>query len=766
MAWHVSLAVFLLIADAVLCFVLAWLTWRRRKVPGRLAFTLLMAMIGEWTISYAFELAAPDLQSKLFFDELEYIGIVANPVCAVAFALLYSGRGRWLIPKGLVALSVVPAVTLILVWTSPTRGLVQTSVAFDPTGPFPGLAITHGVWFWIHVAYSYSLLAAATVILFATLLRSPEIYRSQVVAMLIGILAPLLSNVAFLSGYTPFPHLDLTPFAFSITGTAMFLAFFRLRFLELVLGLPFVARTVLVNELPDAVILLDNRGNVVEANLTALRVLDRPALSLVGRPIDQFLPGWIDLKAGGSTTWESHREVSLGPAGGRRSYDLVVSPQYLGDRYLAGWTLVLRDVTAYKEIQTDLSETNRQLAAALVELRMTQEQVLQQERLRALGEMASGIAHDFNNALAIVSGFLELLGMMTFEDDVDPPKIRSYLTVASVAAADATSVVRRLRDFYRPRGETEQDQPIDLNALVRQTRELTKLRWQVQSQAEGSQIGLNLELGAISAVVGNSAQLREVLTNLIFNAVDALPRGGMITVTTEQKGEQVLLSVADDGIGMTEEVRRRCLEPFFTTKGPSGSGMGLAVVYGIIRRHNGTLDIVSEVGHGTRVTVGLQASRFEPVREATLTGEASQSRPLSVLLVEDLPQLRDLFRLWLTEAGHRVEVARNGREGLERFLLGWYDVVITDQAMAELTGDQLAQAIRQRAPGKPIILLSGLADLPTTEVPPIEYSAVLSKPVTVAALLQALAAVSSGQSIAEARIARVDVIRHKSAGAS
>jgi PAS domain S-box-containing protein len=734
-AWQLTLVVLLLVAAATLSFGLAWQGWRRRKIPGSLAFTCLMSAVGEWTFTSALELAGSDLPTQLFFHELKYLGIVATPVAAVTFALLYSGRGRWLLPKGLLALSLMPIATLVLLWTNPTHGVVLASVGFDPSGPIPGLATTVGFWFWLHVGYSYLLLGCATAILVAMLLRSSQVYRSQVVAMLVGILAPLLSNGVYLAGYTPFPHLDLTPFGFTITGIAIFLAFFRLRFLELVLGLPFVARAVLVNELPDAMILVDNRGIVVEANLTAQRVLEHTASQLVGRPVDQVLPGWLEMQSGEPIAQPSYREVSLGPADARRSYDLLVSPQYLGEQYLAGWTLVLRDVTAYKEI-------NRKLAAALAELRQTQEQVIQQERLHALGEMASGVVHDFNNALSIISWYLELLERMPFEQEIDPPKVRAHMTTMRVAVVDAISVVRRLREFYRPRGAVEDVQSIDVNALVRQTKELTQPRWQVQAQAEGMRIDLTTELGDVPTVSGNPAQLREVLTNLVFNAVDALTRSGTITITTEPKGTHVYLSVADNGIGMSEEVRRRCLEPFFTTKGPSGSGMGLAVTYGIIRRHNGTLEITSEVGRGTRVTIGLPANRLESVREAPPADEVEQLRPMSILLVEDLPQLREIYRAALVEAGHRVEVARNGREGLEKFLLDWYDVVITDQAMAEMSGDQLARAIRQRAPNKSIILLTGLGDLPTTAVPPIEYSAVLHKPITAAALSQALAAVA------------------------
>jgi CheY-like chemotaxis protein len=260
----------------------------------------------------------------------------------------------------------------------------------------------------------------------------------------------------------------------------------------------------------------------------------------------------------------------------------------------------------------------------------------------------------------------------------------------------------------------------------------------------GITIDFLTDLRQVPPVSGSGAQLREVLTNLIFNALDALPGGGSITVATATQDGRVVLTVTDDGTGMTEEVRRRCLDPFFTTKGREGSGMGLAVAYGIVRRHGGTIDVASEPGLGTMVTVELPAvsDAIPNVPSSTTDGAANQR--LKVLLVEDVASLRHVYSIYLADAGHLVETASNGREGLQLFLQGWYDVVITDLAMDEMSGDQLARAIRRRAPRKPIILLTGWGELlKTSGEASADFNLVLSKPVSAATLRQAVQSVAT-----------------------
>jgi hypothetical protein len=226
-----------LVVTGLLSFTSAGLAWLRRHVPGAPVFTVLMAVIGEWTLTYPMELASQDLPTKLLFDQLEYLGIVATPVATLAFALHYTAREHWLTSARLAALCVLPAATLLLLWINPTHGLVQSATSVDSSGPYAALVISHGPWFWIHVAYSYALLAIAAALVFGSLLRSPRLYWGQTVAMFIAVAIPLLGNFLHRSRISPLPRLDLTPFAFAVPGLAMFNALFRLDLGERVFGL-------------------------------------------------------------------------------------------------------------------------------------------------------------------------------------------------------------------------------------------------------------------------------------------------------------------------------------------------------------------------------------------------------------------------------------------------------------------------------------------------------------------------------------------------
>lgn len=264
------------------------------------------------------------------------------------------------------------------------------------------------------------------------------------------------------------------------------------------------------------------------------------------------------------------------------------------------------------EQKVALEETVRQRTAnleqAVAELRASQQQLIQAERLSALGTMASGIAHDFNNALTLIIGFGEILlrdaerGRLTEEDTI--PSLKEVLA----AARGASTTVRQLREFSKFGNTGEVHKSVNLNKVIEQAVSFTKPKWETQSFAEGRQISAKVDSADIPAILGDAAQLRDVIINLIFNAADAMAQGGMITLRTRAEPKAVIVEVSDTGAGMTEEVRRRCFEPFFSTKGNQGTGLGLAMVFSIVQRHSGTIDIASEPGKGTKFTLRLPAA--------------------------------------------------------------------------------------------------------------------------------------------------------------
>lgn len=424
---------------------------------------------------------------------------------------------------------------------------------------------------------------------------------------------------------------------------------------------------------------------------------------------------------------------------------------YNGQEKPVGSIGILIDITEQKQAEVELQETNRRLAEALAQLQQTQHHLIQQERLSAMGTMASGIAHDFNNLLAPILGFTELLLLRL--DSQKPPveKERRYLEAIHTAAQNAAMVVSRLREFYRYRDAQEQQQPVDLPAIVEEAILLTQPHWKDQALANGVLVQVETALQPVPLIAGNKAELQELLTNLILNAVHALRGEGKITIRTytdhypnhsgtTPPSSAAVLTVSDTGIGMDQETQRRCFEPFFSTKGDHGTGLGLAAVYGVVQRHGGTIAVVSAPGQGTTFLIYLPVPDQMPTVTQPVLLPAT--RKLQVLVIDDDTLVRDVIVESLYQAQHQVETATDGWEGLEKFRTGHFDLVITDHAMPKLNGDGLASAIKALRPATPIILLTGFGELmqANSELPK-GVDCVMSKPFTLTTLQQTIAQV-------------------------
>tara|TARA_Y100000310_G_scaffold236388_1_gene239549 strand:- start:516 stop:2222 length:1707 start_codon:yes stop_codon:yes gene_type:complete len=394
------------------------------------------------------------------------------------------------------------------------------------------------------------------------------------------------------------------------------------------------------------------------------------------------------------------------------------------------------DITDRIAAERAVRDSNNRLEEALLELQQTQHQVVQQERLRALGTMASGIAHDSNNALAPILGYSDLL--LQYPDTLDDrEKSSDYLRSINTSAADAAAVVDRLREFYRHREDAIVSQ-VDLNQIVREVISMTQPRWKDVAQAKGSNIEFQVQLADnLPLIQGDVSNLRTALTNLVFNSVDAMPNGGTLSLSTIALGDQVAMSVSDTGTGMTEEIRRRALEPFFTTKAESGTGLGLAMVYGIVQRHEGRIDIHSGLGRGTTITIRLPV-QMEQSTTTNRTDDRVVARSLRVLVANDDPAVRLLIKDFLTRDGHSVESAVDGREALKKFGEGKFDLVVADRGMPNLGGDQLVAAIRAKSE-VPIIMVTGFGNMMVDSGErPAGVDFCLSKPLEIAALRKAI----------------------------
>lgn len=341
------------------------------------------------------------------------------------------------------------------------------------------------------------------------------------------------------------------------------------------------------------------------------------------------------------------------------------------------------------------------LDAALARLEASQQRVVRAERLRALGEMAGGLAHRFNNTLAVVRGRAQLMLRQTGD-----PDLQRQLRVIQDAALAGARTIRQIQEFARIRRQRPLER-VDLNRVVEEAVDVTRAQWKDDAEVRGVVYDVRLRTASLPPVEGDPAELREALVNIILNGLDAMPAGGRLTLTTAIEGEQVVCLIADTGHGMPDEVRRRVFEPFFSTKGRAGSGLGLSLTYGVVIRHGGEVEAASEVGRGSTFTIRL------PVAPAP--AEAGQAVPgtvrpgARVLVIDDEPRVRDVLVDLLSEAGYRVEACADGRSGLARFEAERFDLVVTDLGMPEVTGWDVASEVKRLSPATPVIMVTGWA---------------------------------------------------------
>ncbi len=406
----------------------------------------------------------------------------------------------------------------------------------------------------------------------------------------------------------------------------------------------------------------------------------------------------------------------------------------------------LKQLSGHVALAAHQAQLYEALQQAYDDLRQTQQAVMQQERLKALGQMASGIAHDINNAISPVALYTESL--LEKEPNLSA-RARDYLGTIQHAIEDVSHTVARMREFYRQREQQLALTPVNLNQMIQQVIDLSRARWSDMPQQRGIFIKIETDLAAaLPPVMGVESEIREALVNLIFNAVDAMPNGGTLALRTKISGKPARLAqveVTDTGIGMDEDVRKRCLEPFFTTKGERGTGLGLAMVYGTVRRHNADIEIESAPGKGTTFRINF------PVPAMPAGAPAKDAAPfvvpsrLRILVVDDDPLLIKSLRDTLETDGHVIVTAGGGQEGITAFRHAYerkepFAAVITDLGMPYVDGRQVASAIKGISPSTPVILLTGWGQRLVAEGDiPAHVNHVLNKPPKLRDLREALA---------------------------
>lgn len=416
-----------------------------------------------------------------------------------------------------------------------------------------------------------------------------------------------------------------------------------------------------------------------------------------------------------------------------------------------------REIVVRERVEADIRQLNgqleervtartRELEATNRILRQAQLTVMQHERLRALGQMASGIAHDINNALTPAALYSRLL----LEKEANlSDNARECLADILRSVEDVVHTVSRLKEFSRAGEPQLRSAPVAVKGILDQVIELTRARWQDMPQERGIVIRIDRYIEPdLPAVLGVESEIRDALVNLILNAVDAMPAGGTLALrsyavaqpTTDRNESSqrppkcVRIEVCDSGIGMTEEVRRHCLEPFFTTKGERGSGLGLAMVYGMVQRHRAEIEIASQPQRGTTVSLSFPPAVATNASDDQRTAAPRAARSLRILLIDDDSRMAKSLRKILEADGHHVSVADGGQAGIDMFIASArrgepYAIVLADIGMPHIDGRKVAAAIKGASPRTPIVLVTGWGHnmLAANDIP-LHADRILSKP--------------------------------------
>jgi PAS domain S-box-containing protein len=628
-----------------------------------------------------FLLGSTTLDSFLFWVRMSFVG-GALGVAWLVFTLRYDGRSLRDVTRIAALASVEPTAVFILAWFNDLHHLLWTQAVAAPITALGALLYVDtrvGPLFWVWSAYQYALLLSGVVILLRGLFRVPSAYRGQTVAALGAMAVPWTANVLFLVGWTPVTGVNLTPFAFALSGTALFLALYRFRFLDLV---P-IPRSLVLEASPNGVLVLDGRGRLVDINPAAEAILGCSAHDVLATEGTQVLPA-LSSKASGSDV-----ELTFVRDGVERFYDLHVTPL----RKRMGKLALLMDVTDRKRMTTRL---------------------LQAQKMDALGLMAGGIAHDFNNLLTGILGNLSIMREEVGRVD----SIREPLAQAELAAQRAAGLTHNLLTFSR------NGSPAPTCVNLSQSVDLT-----LQSIAELLPPSVTIARDyapSLWNVLIDQVQLGQLVINLAVNARDAMNGAGTLTFRTSnvdvddrfvqahpeaRPGKHVLLQVTDTGGGMTDTVRQHLFEPFFTTKPVGhGTGLGLAVVYGAVQQTGGWIIVETSAGKGTTFSTYLPWCK-EPAQAPTLQEACTQrvEGHETVLVVDDEEMILQLTRRMLERSGYTVMTAASGSLAVA-IIQGnpaAADLVVLDMTMPGMTGDQLLWELRRLGCTAPILISSG-----------------------------------------------------------
>jgi PAS domain S-box-containing protein len=612
--WKSMPHIIMLVLVAAVASVLTSIAWRHRSIPGAPAFALLMLTVVVWSFGYALELSSATLLAKLLWTRVEYLGIVVLPAAWLAFVCQYTGHESWMGRRAIALLAIEPLLILLLIWTNEYHGLFWRMVALAPGDPLFAWRSTRGIAYWVHAGYTYLVLLSGTILLVGVFIRSPGMYRGQAVWLLLGALVPWVSNGLYLAGLNPLAPLELTPFAFLITGLVIAWAVFRFHLLEIV---P-IARDRVIEEIEESVLVLDGDNRIVDMNPAACQLIGRSARESIGQPAATILERWPAAITQYRQIVATHEELTIVEGARVRYFDLRISSLRTYTRHVTGHVIMVHDITQRKEAEVALAQAKETAEAAS----------------RVKSAFLTNMSHELRTPLTIILGLSELLHVGEY--GALSPEQKEILGRIICSCQDLLSLINDVLDMSKiEAGKLElQLEDVDITAQV----DATVARLGPLIEERGNTLTVQYPTG-LGTMRTDMTRLRQVLFNLLQNANKFTTRGRItLNVTVEAANgcnstplrvQFVVFQVSDTGIGMTPEQQQQLFRPFMqadssTTRKYGSTGLGLALSHSFCQMLGGEIRVQSTLGQGSTFTVRLPR---------TSGGEIGQGKDINLALL-------------------------------------------------------------------------------------------------------------------------------------
>lgn len=587
---------------AGLSILVAVSAWRLRHTSGAMAVSLagMLAAITWWIAMYAVDVGSFDLTLQYFGYRAKYLGVITVPVFWLAFALHYTGRANWLTRSRMRLIVATPIVSLFMVATNPAHGLMFENHYLRDAGGFQVIQSNLGFWFWVHSAYSYSLILVSCYLLFRQFIGSPGLYRRQLIALFVSVFVPLIGNAITIFGNQA---LDLTPFAFVISGLALVWGLLRYQLLDLA---P-IARDAVIEGMTDGMIVLDKQSRVVDLNAAARQVIQRPAGDIIGQPVNQV----IGLLSRQPELFEHYRsqdmmqgEIVIGEDGARRFLDVRVSALKDRQGQLTGRAVVFRDITDRKQAEQQIQAQNEALVKANEELALARKQAEHATQLKS--QFLATMSHELRTPLNAVIGYTEIqlagmAGSLTSEQE-------EYQTRVLANAEHLLALINDLLDLSKiEAGRMDLAQkPFNVAEWVREI----ALQNRVLADEKGLRFEVELDEHLPECITGDASRLKQVVINLLSNAFKFTEAGEVRLQVRRNDRESWKIIVSDTGIGIPAHAQDTVFEEFRQLDGSSrrqysGTGLGLAIVRKLVLMMGGNIRLKSETGKGSTFFVTL-----------------------------------------------------------------------------------------------------------------------------------------------------------------